>query len=76
MSGVQSFPSDLNIIQNNRDHRKFCIIDGYVGFTGGVNLADEYINQKERFWTLEGHCGYAERGSCLEHDCHVPPYGM
>ncbi len=39
----------LNIIQNNRDHRKFCIIDGYVGFTGGVNLADEYINQKERF---------------------------
>lgn len=39
----------LNIIQNNRDHRKFCIIDGFVGFTGGVNLADEYINQKERF---------------------------
>ena len=39
----------LNIILNNRDHRKFCIIDGYVGFTGGVNLADEYINQKERF---------------------------
>ena len=39
----------LNIIQNNRDHRKFCIIDGYVGFTGGINLADEYINQKERF---------------------------
>ena len=39
----------LNIIQNNRDHRKFCIIDGYVGFTGGINLADEYINQKKRF---------------------------
>ena len=39
----------LNIIQNNRDHRKLCIIDGYVGFTGGINLADEYINQKERF---------------------------
>lgn len=39
----------LNIILNNRDHRKFCIIDGFVGFTGGVNLADEYINQKERF---------------------------
>lgn len=39
----------LNIIQNNRDHRKLCIIDGWVGFTGGVNLADEYINQKERF---------------------------
>lgn len=39
----------MNIIQNNRDHRKLCIIDGWVGFTGGINLADEYINQKERF---------------------------
>ena len=36
----------LNIIQNNRDHRKLCIIDGWVGFTGGINLADEYINRK------------------------------
>lgn len=35
--------------QNNRDHRKICVIDGQVAFTGGVNLADEYINQKERF---------------------------
>ena len=39
----------LNVIQNNRDHRKLCIIDGWVGFTGGINLADEYINQRERF---------------------------
>lgn len=39
----------LNIVQNNRDHRKLCIIDGYVGFTGGINLADEYINEKMRF---------------------------
>ena len=29
---------------NNRDHRKFLIIDGRVAFTGGVNLADEYAN--------------------------------
>lgn len=35
--------------QNNRDHRKICVIDGKVAFTGGVNLADEYINVKERF---------------------------
>ena len=35
--------------QNNRDHRKICVIDGEVAFTGGVNLADEYINQKMRF---------------------------
>jgi cardiolipin synthase len=34
---------------NNRDHRKFLLIDGKVGFTGGINLADEYINEKERF---------------------------
>ena len=34
---------------NNRDHRKMCIIDGKVGFTGGINLADEYINQVERY---------------------------
>ncbi len=31
---------------NNRDHRKICIIDGNTGFTGGINLADEYINHK------------------------------
>lgn len=39
----------LSTVQNNRDHRKICVIDGKVGFTGGVNLADEYINQIERF---------------------------
>ncbi len=30
---------------NNRDHRKLMIIDGRAGFTGGINLADEYINR-------------------------------
>ena len=34
---------------NNRDHRKICIIDGAVGYTGGVNIADEYVNRKLRF---------------------------
>lgn len=34
---------------NNRDHRKITVIDGYVGFIGGINLADEYINVFERF---------------------------
>ena len=29
---------------NNRDHRKIAVIDGRVGFTGGVNLSDEYAN--------------------------------
>ena len=31
---------------NNRSHRKILVIDGKVGFTGGVNIADEYINKK------------------------------
>ena len=35
--------------QNFRDHRKIVVIDGHTAFTGGVNLADEYINRKERF---------------------------
>lgn len=34
---------------NNRDHRKIIIIDGYISFTGGINIADEYINEKMRF---------------------------
>lgn len=34
---------------NYRDHRKILSIDGKVAFTGGVNLADEYINEIERF---------------------------
>ena len=39
----------LSSYQNNRDHRKICVIDGHTAFTGGVNLADEYINQRVRF---------------------------
>ena len=34
---------------NYRDHRKILVIDGRVAFNGGVNLADEYINARERF---------------------------
>ncbi len=41
----------LDVRLNNRDHRKICVIDGNVGFTGGINLADEYINAYE----LHGH---------------------
>lgn len=32
-------------VYNNRDHRKLVIIDGKVGYTGGFNIADEYINE-------------------------------
>lgn len=38
----------LSSSQNNRDHRKIAIIDGKAAFTGGVNLADEYINEIEK----------------------------
>lgn len=39
----------LSTYQNNRDHRKITVIDGHTAFTGGINMADEYINRKERF---------------------------
>lgn len=39
----------VSSLQNNRDHRKIIAIDGRVAFTGGPNLADEYINAVERF---------------------------
>lgn len=34
---------------NYRDHRKIVVIDGHTAFTGGVNLADEYINEVEKY---------------------------
>lgn len=39
----------FSAVMNNRNHRKITVIDGYIGYTGGFNLADEYINQIERF---------------------------
>lgn len=50
---------------NNRDHRKILVIDGRVAFTGGINLADEYINRKKRF----GHwkdTGIMVKGDAVE----------
>lgn len=52
--GIKSFPFNkikpiIDIRNNNRDHRKIIVIDGYIGFTGGINLADEYINEEIRF---------------------------
>ena len=34
---------------NNRSHRKITVIDGKIGYTGGINLADEYINEIEKY---------------------------
>lgn len=39
----------VGIIMNNRDHRKILVIDGKVAFTGGINLADEYINVGSKY---------------------------
>ena len=39
----------LSTHYNYRDHRKILVIDGHAAFTGGVNLADEYINRIRRF---------------------------
>ncbi|MCC8068200.1 MAG: cardiolipin synthase [Ruminococcus sp.] len=43
---IKAFP---NPSINFRDHRKMTIIDGTIAYTGGLNLSDEYINEKERF---------------------------
>lgn len=39
----------LNSFLNNRMHRKIAVIDGKISYTGGVNLADEYVNLKNKF---------------------------
>ena len=46
---VNPFRPSLNSTMNYRDHRKITVIDGVVAFCGGLNLADEYINELERF---------------------------
>ena len=38
----------VSVVMNHRDHRKIVVIDGKVAFTGGINLADEYINAIEK----------------------------
>jgi cardiolipin synthase A/B len=46
----------LNVKMNNRDHRKILVVDGHTGFTGGINIADEYINKIERFGHWKDNC--------------------
>ena len=52
--GISAFPfsklkGQADSEFNNRNHRKLLIIDGKIGYTGGINLADEYINKVKRF---------------------------
>ena len=54
----------LSTHQNNRDHRKIMVIDGATAFCGGINISDEYINEKMRF----GHwkdTGFMLRGEAV-----------
>lgn len=53
----------ISTVHNNRDHRKIMVIDNRVAFTGGINLADEYINEKLRFGT------WKDTGIMVEGDC-------
>ena len=43
------FIPTLNTYLNYRDHRKIMVIDGNVGYMGGTNIADEYINRSSPF---------------------------
>ncbi len=40
----------LSTVQNNRDHRKIMVVDGHTAFTGGINLAEEYIKERFGYW--------------------------
>lgn len=34
---------------NYRNHRKIVVIDGEIGYTGGINIGDEYIGKNKKF---------------------------
>lgn len=70
-AGIECVPFNpfrplLTATQNNRDHRKIIVIDGKTAYTGGANLADEYINaiEKHGHWKdagilVEGHAAWS-----------------
>ncbi|MCH4021231.1 MAG: cardiolipin synthase [Erysipelotrichaceae bacterium] len=46
----------IGAVMNHRDHRKIMVIDGKTAFTGGINLADEYINHIEKHGHWKDNC--------------------
>ena len=54
----------LSVIMNDRDHRKIMVIDGEIAYTGGFNIADEYINKIERFGYWKD-AGIRVTGDCV-----------
>jgi len=55
----------FNVLLNYRDHRKIVVIDGKIAYTGGTNLADEYINEKRShgYWK---DCGIRLEGLAVD----------
>ena len=77
--GIHSLPFNpfvpvVNLVMNNRDHRKIMVIDGSTAFSGGANLADEYINQLERFGEFEHFRPETHRPAPFAADGLVQPY--
>ncbi len=60
-SGVEHYPfmpvifSSLTGKSNYRNHRKIAIIDGKIGFVGGVNISDEYTNACDGIYWRDTH---------------------
>ena len=55
----------FNIALNLRDHRKIVVIDGKISYTGGANLADEYVNEK-RMYGYWKDCGIRLEGEATD----------
>jgi len=60
----------LTTKQNNRDHRKIIVVDGKVAYTGGINMADEYINKKKRFGYWKDN-GIRIKGKAVSNFTHM-----
>jgi cardiolipin synthase len=60
-AGVAHFPfmpvlfSGLTGKMNYRDHRKIIIIDGKIGYLGGINIKDHYINAADQLYWRDTH---------------------
>lgn len=55
----------VSVVHNNRDHRKITVIDGEVGFIGGANIADEYINVTHPFGEWKDNA-LLMKGRCVD----------
>ena len=65
LRGFQPLAPFISATTNNRNHRKLTVIDGRIGFTGGVNLSDEYINEVHPFGKWKD-CGVKVQGKTVE----------